>query len=144
MSERTVAAPAIGHLLESAIYADDMDAVVSFYEDVLGLRVLDAGARLVSLDAGASTVLLIFKRGATGSGAHTPDGWIPPHDGNGPIHLAFAVSAGDLAGWEQRLDEKRITVESRVRWPGGGRSIYFRDPEGHSVELVTPGTWPTY
>jgi len=138
------AAPTIGHLLESAIYADDIDAIVSFYRDVLGLRVLDAGARLVALDAGTSTVLLIFKRGATSNGAQTPDGWIPPHDGGGPIHLAFAVPADELAAWEHRLTQQGIAVESRVRWPGGGRSIYFRDPEGHSVELATPGTWPVY
>jgi len=143
VSDRDVS-PAIAHLLESAIYADDLDAVVAFYRDVLGLRVLDAGARLVSLDAGASTVLLIFQRGATAGGAHTPDGWIPPHDGSGPIHLAFAVSADDLSWWERRLEEQRIAVESRVRWPRGGCSLYFRDPEGHSVELATPGTWSTY
>lgn len=136
--------PTITQLLESAIYAEDLERVVSFYRDVLGLRVLDAGVRLVSMDAGASTVLLIFKRGATVGGAHTPDGWIPPHDGTGPIHLAFAVSTEELPAWERRLQEHGVAVESRVRWPAGGQSIYFRDPEGHSVELATPGTWPTY
>ena len=136
--------PTVARILESALYVNDTERVVAFYRDVLGLRVLDAGARLVAMDAGGSTVLLIFKSGATNQGANTPDGWIPPHDGGGPVHLAFAVSVDELPAWEERLTGHAVTIESRVRWPGGGRSIYFRDPAGHSVELATPGTWPTY
>jgi hypothetical protein len=32
-------------------------------------------------------------------------------------------------------------IEKEFGWPRGGRSIYFRDPAGNSVELVTPGLW---
>jgi len=136
--------PTVARILESALYVDDMERVVAFYRDVLGFAVLDAGTRLVAMDAGGSTVLLIFKSGATTQGAHTPGGWIPPHDGGGPVHLAFAVSDEELPAWEERLTGHAVTIESRVRWPRGGRSIYFRDPAGHSVELATPGTWSTY
>jgi catechol 2,3-dioxygenase-like lactoylglutathione lyase family enzyme len=136
--------PAIAHLLETALYVDDMDRATGFYRDVLGLRVLDASPRLVAMDAGASTLLLLFRRGATLDGAATPGGWIPPHNGEGPAHVAFAVAAADLPSWEARLADHGIGVESRVRWNRGGQSIYVRDPDGHSVELVTPGTWDTY
>jgi catechol 2,3-dioxygenase-like lactoylglutathione lyase family enzyme len=96
------------------------------------------------MDAGQSTVLLLFQRGATTSGLHIPGGWIPPHDGHGPVHLAFAVSADALSACERQLEKHGVAIESRVRWTGGGQSIYFRDPAGHSVELATPGTWATY
>ena len=136
--------PSITHLLETALYVDDMDRATGFYRNVLGLRVLDASPRLVAIDAGSSTLLLLFRRGATLDGAATPGGWIPPHNGAGPAHVAFAVDAADLPSWEARLADHGIAIESRVRWNRGGQSIYVRDPDGHSVELVTPGTWDTY
>jgi catechol 2,3-dioxygenase-like lactoylglutathione lyase family enzyme len=139
-----IVVPLIAHILETALYVDDPDVVVAFYRDVLGLRVLDAGTRLVALDAGQSTVLLIFRRGATLSPVDTGTGSIPPHDGQGPVHIAFAIDADALRGWELRLQEHGIPIESRVKWDRGGQSIYFRDPAGHSVELATSGTWPTY
>lgn len=136
--------PAIARVLETALYFDDLDRAAAFYVDTMGLRVLDAGSRLVSIDAGQGTVLLLFKRGATTAGADLPDGWIPPHDGHGPVHVAFAVAAQALDRWERHLVDLGIAIESRVRWDGGGRSIYFRDTGGHSLELATPGTWATY
>lgn len=136
--------PAIARVLETALYFDDLDRAAAFYVDTMGLRVLDAGSRLVSVDAGQGTVLLLFKRGATTAGADLPGGWIPPHDGHGPVHVAFAVAAHALDRWEQHLVDEGVAIESRVRWDRGGRSIYFRDPGGHSLELATPGTWPTY
>ena len=136
--------PIITRILETALYVDDLDALVAFYRDILGLRVLEASPRLVSLDAGQATVLLLFRRGATTSGLDTSGGWIPPHDGQGPVHLAFAVAAEALGAWALHLQERGVGIESRVRWDRGGQSIYFRDPAGHSVELATPGTWTVY
>lgn len=137
-------APAITRILETALYVDDMEATVSFYRDVLGLRVLDEGERLTALHAGEGSVLLVFLRGATDSAVDTPGGRIPPHDGRGPAHVAFAVPAEDLVAWERRLQERGVAIESRVRWPRGGRSVYVRDPAGHSVELAAPGIWAVY
>jgi catechol 2,3-dioxygenase-like lactoylglutathione lyase family enzyme len=134
----------ITRILETALYVDDLEPTVAFYRDVLGFPVLDAGARLVAMDAGQGTVLLLFKRGATVDGAWLPTGWIPPHDGHGPVHVAFAVPREALAVWEERLRRHGVPIESRVRWTAGGESIYFRDPAGHSLELATPGTWATY
>lgn len=136
--------PAIARVLETALYFDDLDRATAFYVDTMGLRVLAAGSRLVSIDAGQGTVLLLFKRGATTVGADLPGGWIPPHDGDGPVHVAFAVALHALDGWERHLADHGIEIESRVRWDGGGHSIYFRDPGRHSLELATPGTWATY
>jgi catechol 2,3-dioxygenase-like lactoylglutathione lyase family enzyme len=134
----------IDHVVETALYVDDMDRAVAFYRDVLGLRVLSGGPRLTAIDAGRATVLLLFKRGATVNGLEFPGGRIPPHDGHGPVHFAFAVAADTLEQWAEQLERHGVAIESRAHWTLGGRSLYFRDPDGHSVELVTPGTWETY
>ena len=131
-------------ILETALYVDDVDTATDFYERVLGLRRMSSGDRLAALDAGEGTVLLLFRRGATASGAAFPGGWIPPHDGIGPAHFALAVAGEDLASWRQHLAEQGVEVESEVSWERGGTSLYFRDPDGHSVELATPGVWPVY
>ena len=136
--------PSIERVVETALYCEDMERAAAFYRDVLGLRVLSAGPRLIAIDAGQSTVLLLFKRGATLGGVDFPGGRIPPHDGSGPAHVAFGVRADALDAWEERLRRHGFEIESRARWTLGGRSLYFRDPDGHSVELVTPGTWETY
>lgn len=137
-------APPIERVVETALYVDDLPRAAAFYRDVLGLSVMSEGERLVAMDAGGATVLLLFRRGATREGFRWPDGYIPPHDGSGPFHLAFAVSTAALDAWEQKLVSRGIEIESRVTWSKGGRSLYFRDPDGHSVELVTPGTWENY
>jgi len=82
-------------------------------------------------------MFLVFHPGATASGS----GGVPGHGARGPGHAAFAVAEEDLDRWAARLAEKRIPIEGEVRWPGGGRSIYFRDPAGNSLELATPRIW---
>jgi catechol 2,3-dioxygenase-like lactoylglutathione lyase family enzyme len=73
-----------------------------------------------------------------------PGGLVPGHVSAGPAHFALAIDTRDVPLWIERLRALQIHVESRVDWPAGGHSIYFRDPDGRSVELVTPGTWPNY
>jgi len=86
----------------------------------------------------------LFKRGASNCVTQLPFGKLGPHDGSGPLHFAFAILAEDLGAWEKTLDAKGIEIESRVRWPRGGTSIYFRDPDNNLLELATPGVWPIY
>jgi catechol 2,3-dioxygenase-like lactoylglutathione lyase family enzyme len=73
-----------------------------------------------------------------------PGGTIPPHGASGQSHLAFAISADDLEAWKTHLAEHDVALESTVTWPRGGTSLYFRDPDGHLLELVTPGIWSIY
>lgn len=136
--------PAIRRVLETALYVDDMARAVAFYRDVLGLRVMGGNDRLTPVDAGGDTVLLLFRRGATTAGIGFPGGFIPPHDGAGPAHLAFAIDADSYEAWKARFAGLGIAVEAENRWDRGGRSLYVRDPDGHSVELATPGLWETY
>lgn len=137
-------APPLTRVVETALYFDDLPAATAFYRDVLGLHVMTEGSRLVAFDAGAGTVLLLFMRGATADGFRWPGGSIPPHDGSGPAHVALGVAAADLDVWERRLTALGVAVDGRATWTLGGRSLYFRDPGGHSLELVTPGTWDNY
>jgi catechol 2,3-dioxygenase-like lactoylglutathione lyase family enzyme len=98
----------------------------------------------VRYDVGGRSVLLLFLRGRSFETVHTPGGTIPPHDGHGPVHIAFSIAANELAAWKARPAEANVAIEGRTKWPLAGESIYFRDPDGHLVELATPGLWTGY
>lgn len=138
-------APALRGVLETSLYVEDLGRAAAFWEGVIGLKRLVPGDdRFVAYDAGNRSVLLIFRKGATLETVRMPGGTIPPHDGAGRLHLAFAVSVAELAEWEAQLAAAGVEIEGRATWPRGGQSIYFRDPDGHLVEFATPGLWPTY
>ena len=140
----TILVPRLNGVLETALYVDDLEKAARFYEQVLELAALTQDSRFRAYDVGGRSVLLLFHRGATLETVHLPGGTIPPHDGHGPLHVAFAVAAADLPAWEERLAANEVAVEGRTDWPRGGQSIYFRDPDGHLLELATPGLWATY
>lgn len=131
-------------LLETGIYVDDVSRAAEFYRRIFGFSQLVADDRLCALSVADQDVFLIFKKGASLKPVVMPGGVLPPHDGSGQQHFAFSVPASDLPAWEQRLEQNGVAIESRMTWPRGGRSIYFRDPDGHLVELVTPGCWAIY
>jgi catechol 2,3-dioxygenase-like lactoylglutathione lyase family enzyme len=131
-------------VLETALYVDDLDRAGRFYESLLGLPVLTSDARFQAYDVGGRSVLLLFQRGSTLETVRLPGGTIPPHDGRGPLHIAFAVGPDELGTWQRHLEEAGVAVEGRTDWPRGGRSLYFRDPDGHLLELATPGLWRIY
>ncbi|MGD0026613.1 MAG: VOC family protein [Xanthobacteraceae bacterium] len=131
-------------VLETVLYVEAFERACPFYEQVLGLNSIYRDRRLCAYDVGARGVLLLFLRGRSLETVKLPGGTIPPHDGNGPVHIAFSIAADELAAWEAQLSEAGVTVEGRTKWPRGGESIYFRDPDGHLVELATPGLWPGY
>lgn len=138
--------PVINHLLETALYVADLDKAVAFYERVLGFReLLREEGRLVGMAVGdRGQVLLLFRESASTQPTETPGGTIPPHDGHGDLHLAFAIAADELKPWQAKLADEGVAVESVVKVERGGTSLYFRDLDNHLVELATPGIWPTY
>lgn len=137
--------PKIDSVLEAVLYTADMTRAREFYETILALEPLNADHRFTAYPIGA-TMLLIFAQGETDETIELPDdmGTIPPHDGSGRQHLALAVAAGELPEWERRLEANGVEIEGRTHWPRGGDSAYFRDPDGHLLELATPGIWPNY
>ncbi len=128
---------AINHLVETGIYVDDLDAAERFYADVLGLAVQarEAG-RHVFLRVGGGSMLLLFRPAETSRGDR-----LPAHGAQGPGHFALGIAAEDLDSWRRRLAEHGVSIEHEETWPRGGHSLYFRDPAGNSVELITPGVW---
>ena len=142
--KRGAAMPKLDGVIETALYVDDLDRARAFYQDALGLPAMNSDSRFLAFDVGGRSVLLLFHRGATLETVHLPGGTIPPHDGHGPLHIAFAITADELPVWERRLTEQGVAIEGRTAWPRGGHSIYFRDPDNHLLELVTPGVWAIY
>jgi catechol 2,3-dioxygenase-like lactoylglutathione lyase family enzyme len=131
-------------VLETALYVADLERAGRFYGETLGLAPMAQDSRMWALDCGPASVLLLFKQGGTLEPVELPGGRIPPHDGAGPMHLAFAVEADELPGWRARLAECGVEIEATMKWPRGGESLYFRDPDNHLVELASPGLWANY
>lgn len=131
-------------VLETSLYVDDMARAGRFYAETLGLAPMVQDKRMWALDCGPGSVLLLFQRGETLETIDLPGGRIPSHDGNGRLHVAFAIGADELAAWEARLSAAGVEIEARMKWPAGGESIYFRDPDANLVELATPGLWANY
>ncbi|MBA3448873.1 MAG: VOC family protein [Pseudaminobacter sp.] len=129
-------------ILESALYVSDLGAAETFYREVMGLEAI-AGAegRHVFFRCGAG-VLLLFNAEATRQ-SPPPDGKlpVPPHGTAGEGHLCFAATADEIVWWKADLQARNIDIEADFEWPNGGRSIYFRDPSGNSLEFAEPRIW---
>jgi len=134
--------PRVSQILESSLYVDDLTRSRAFYERVFGFVAYFQDQRMCAMEVPGEQVLLLFRHGMTDQPAPGPGGMIPPHHGQGALHLAFAIPFGELATWETHLARQDVAVESRIVWPRGGTSLYFRDPEGNSIEVATPGLWP--
>jgi catechol 2,3-dioxygenase-like lactoylglutathione lyase family enzyme len=127
---------AIEKIVETAIYGDDLPAMEAFYREVLGLEFISRlEGRHTFLRAGTS-VLLLFRAEETLKGD-----LLTPHGTTGPGHFAMGIPTASLEVWRQRLMEHGVPIELETDWPRGGKSLYFRDPAGNSVELITRGLW---
>lgn len=131
--------PRLAGILETSLYVDDLERSANFYRTLFGFSVMVSIERMMALEVPNSQVLLLFKK--KGSLVGTPGG---AHDGEGQLHMAFAIPAGEFDAWEARLKELGISITEKVTWDRGGRSLYFRDPDGHLIELATPGIWPNF
>ena len=131
-------------IVETCLHVADLNRSRKFYSDLFGYSVMNSDERFCAFDVGNRQVLLLFLRGSDPEGTVLPFGTIPAHGTSGQAHLGFGVPAASLPAWRERLEKKSISIESSLTWPGGGTSIYFRDPDGHLLELLTPGVWPNY
>ena len=134
-------APSIQGVLETSLYARDLERTAAFYRDLFGFRALVDLPRLVAFEIAERSVLLVFQAGATERDVVEAGGVIPGHDGLGRLHLALSIKADDLGAWRCRLAEQGVEIVGEYRWPRGGTSLYLRDPDGALVELATPGLW---
>ena len=124
-------------ILETCLYAEDLEAAEEFYSNVLGLTPFaKVDGRHIFFRCGRG-VFLVFNPAKT----ELPDGDVPTHGTRGAGHVAFRIEDGEFDRWRQHLTQLEVRIEKVVAWPGDGRSLYFRDPAGNSLELATPGTW---
>ena len=129
-------------VLETSLYVDDLPSAERFYRDVLGLELLaHQPGRHLFFRCGTGVVLLFDPRATATIVTEVGGVPIPLHGASGPGHLALSVPEAELADWRERLEGWDVAIEAEVVWPAGGRSLYFRDPAGNSVELVTRGLW---
>ena len=130
--------PKSNGILESSLYVSDVSRSARFYEGTFGFTVIkDFRERGCAMSTGEHQVLLLFKKGASQTIQS-------PHDGDGQLHVAFAIALAELASWESWLQTRGIELEEKRIWELGGTSLYFRDPDKHLIELATPGTWSVY
>ena len=123
-------------IFETVLYAEDLAAAERFYQEALGLQSLGRSALVVVLRCGDG-VLLIFDPRRSG----VPGRDVPSHATTGAGHVTFAAKPDDLPAWREQLHRAGVPIEREVDWDEGGRSIYFRDPAGNSVELTPPTIW---
>ncbi|MBI4467162.1 MAG: VOC family protein [Acidobacteria bacterium] len=136
--------PKLGGVLETALYVEDVEASARFYQELFGFERIEGDHRLVALSVLGRQVLLLIRKGSSAGPHQSSGGVIPGSDSSGTSHLTFKIDASDFDAWEKWLGENGVAIESKVPWERGGRSLYFRDPDNHLLELATPGTWAIY
>ena len=137
----------VGGILETALYVADVKRSAAFYRRLFGFPTLLESERLIALDVAGRSVLLLFPEGGTKDPFPVPGGGgvIPPHGGSaGGYHFAFSIASEDVEAWQRRLESEGVAVESVVTWPGGAKSVYFRDPDDNLAELITAGFWKNH
>lgn len=128
--------PRLETIVETAVYVDDLAKAERFYVDVLGLAPHWSEAGRHVFFAVGDRMLLVFLADATLKGDI-----LPAHGARGPGHFALGILAEEFEAWRAHLRSHRVVIEKEVQWPLGGRSLYFRDPAGNSLELITRGVW---
>ena len=114
-----IQASGIDHLV---LHVTDLERAKTFYTEVLGMTVYRENATQVFLHAGQQGVALFTKPGPT-----------PLTAGNDLNHLALNVASGSYEGLKAELEKHGVAVSGR---PGEDRCIYFRDPDGHRLQLM--------
>lgn len=129
-------------ILETCIYAEDLDAAEEFYGKLPGLEpVSKEPGRHLFYRCGESMLLIFNPANTSAEQTEVNGNMIPLHGPEGPGHIAFSIKESDLGKWREFLKTHGIAIESEVTWPNGSVSIYFRDPAGNSLEIVNPGIW---
>lgn len=139
MANAAAIRPNLNGILETSLYVESAARSAEFYERVFGFERLEPNepltdaTRLCPMRAGDRSVLLLFRKGATDN-----------TDATGSIHIAFGIGRSELRAWEAWLEKQAVPIEFRKTWKYGGEALYFRDPDGHLLEVVTPGVWNIY
>jgi catechol 2,3-dioxygenase-like lactoylglutathione lyase family enzyme len=139
-------APKLNGLVETALFVENLPQASDFYEQVLGLPKITGSDRGCVFRLADQRYLLLFAHERAAKPNESPYGIVPPcaaphRQAPGPGHIAFGVSLGALELWRARLEKHHVEILSEITWQRAARSLYFRDPEGHLIELAAPGIW---
>lgn len=127
---------AVRGVLETCLYAENLAETADFYATVLGLATASEVEGRHAFFRCGPAMFLLFHPARTAEGSE-----VPAHGAVGPGHVAFHVHPEELPAWRARLRDRGVAIEREVTWPGGGASLYLRDPAGNSVELTSPAIW---
>jgi catechol 2,3-dioxygenase-like lactoylglutathione lyase family enzyme len=129
-------------IVETCIYSPDLKIMKDFYVNRLGLDLIsEEERRHVFLKAGKS-MLLVFNPENTSLAANST---FPTHGActsPSSIHFALEIEQAGYEAAKNLLAQNKIAIEKEMSWGSGGKSVYFRDPAGNLVEIVTKGQWP--
>jgi len=120
----------------------DLERSIAFYSSVLGCEVVRRREHLglVHLRAGASMIDLISLDGSLGARG----GAGPGTEARNLDHLCLRVEPFDEAALLAYLSEHGATplaaAEVNFGAEGDGLSLYFRDPDGNTIELKGPAS----
>jgi catechol-2,3-dioxygenase len=131
----------INKVIETCIYSSDLRSMKKFYVGILGLSIIhEEEDKLIFMKAGKS-VLLIFDplRTSINNDRLPTHGAITPPSS---IHFAMEIEEQEYQPCKELLVRNGIAIEKEVQWNWNTKSLYFRDPSGNLVELITPGGWP--
>ena len=129
-------------ILETVIYSDDLAAAKHFYEEVLTLPLAwYEPNRHLMFRVGPSMLLIFNPNDSQSKEIMVAGAMIPQHGCQGRSHFAFEVREDQFETIKQNLTQHGISIESEIKWPAGGHSIYCRDPSGNSVEFATASLW---
>jgi catechol 2,3-dioxygenase-like lactoylglutathione lyase family enzyme len=123
---------------EAALYVSDLDRAAQFYTEVLGLPLTATFGEARFLQTGPDSTLILFDA----AGIQRRQSVIPSHGAVGQGHVALAVPVGEIDAWRERLKAHSVAIEHEQTWSLGSRSIYFRDPDANSLELISADHYP--
>lgn len=124
---------------EASLYVTDLERAKAFYTEVLGLPVTMQFADSCFVQTGPTSTLILFDIGQLEGRKSV----IPAHGTTGAGHVALAIAPSEQEAWRQRLLAHGVAIEHEQDWPLGTHSIYFRDPDGHSLELIDGSHYET-
>jgi catechol 2,3-dioxygenase-like lactoylglutathione lyase family enzyme len=138
--------PNLNGLLEASLFVENLSRARDFYQQIVGLEKLQESEAGCVFVVAKGQLLLLISREKARVPSKTPGGEVPACLGKagealGAGHIAFRVAEAEFDAWRSSLESQGVEVLSEVAWEQGARSLYFRDPDGHLLELATPGLW---
>ncbi len=145
MTERNFTVRALG---EIAIRCHDLEPMIAFYRDIIGLEQLSGNAsdgivffRIAEGFGGHTAVLALFRHDSGNPGLHPRSAEAPETGERSSLHhlalsLPFAEQDAAMAWYDANGIDYRVQQFGWIGW----RGIFTTDPEGNTVELVAYDT----